>query len=64
MKFYLTFGQQNPFRDGWIEIIAEDYMSARQLVFDVFSDRWSGLYRAEEFDTKHFPAGKLGELIA
>ena len=66
MKFYLTFGQQSPLRNGWIEVEAESYEEARELVYNVFGSRWSMLYREEGFDERvkaHFPAGKLGETL-
>jgi len=36
MKFYLTFGQQSPFRNGWVEIEAKSLEVARNLAFDIF----------------------------
>jgi hypothetical protein len=66
MKFYLTFGQQSPFRNGWVEIEAEVYGAAHNLAMDVFGRHWSMLYREEEFKEArsiHFPAGKLGETL-
>jgi len=66
MKFYLTFGQQSPLRNGWIEIEAESYEEARELVISIFEKHWAMLYREEGFDERvkaYFPLGKLGETL-
>ena len=66
MKFYLTFGQQSPFRNGWVEVEAESWEVAHGLALDVFGRHWSMLYREEGFNEKvkvYFPAGKLGETL-
>lgn len=63
MKFYLTFGQQSPFRNGWVEIEVESLEVARNLAFDVFGKHWSMLYKEEEFEKEYFPSGKLGETL-
>lgn len=63
-KFYLTFGQESPARNGYIEVIAFDYQRARDLVFKTYGRQWSGLYTEDDFREAIdlFPAGKLGEL--
>lgn len=63
MKFYLTFGQQSPFRNGWIEIEARSYGEAHKLAFDAFGKHWSLLYPEENFAKGYFPLGKLGETL-
>lgn len=61
--FYLTFGQKYPWRNGYVEVIAPDYDTARKWVEDIFGNQWSNLYTEENFDKEAFPAGKLGETI-
>lgn len=62
--FYLTFGQNNSaFRNGWIEVEAENYEKAHELVIDRFSTKWSSLYNIDEFDPSFFPFGKIGETL-
>lgn len=61
--FYLTFGGKYPWRNGWVEVEAPDYETARQWVVDIFEQKWSNLKSAENFDKSYFPAGKLGETI-
>jgi hypothetical protein len=66
MKFYLTFGQQSPFRNGWVEVEADSYEEARKLVHNVFGAHWSFLYGEEGFNERvkaFFPSGKLGETM-
>ena len=64
--FYLTFGQQYPWRNGWVEVEAPSYDVAREWVVEIFDAKWSNLYKPEDFGPdvrSHFPAGKLGETI-
>lgn len=61
--FYLTFGQKYPWRNGWVEVLAPDYETARELVVEIFDAKWSSLYTEEHFNKEMFPAGKLGETI-
>jgi len=61
--FYLTFGQKYPWRNGWVEVLAYDYVGARQIVEKVFGRSWGWLYQKHNFEPKHFPAGKLGETM-
>lgn len=62
MIFYLTFGQDHPLIDGWIEVRASDYMEARRKILETFDTKWSSLYGAE-FQRKYFPAGKFGNTL-
>ena len=61
--FYLTFGQDNPLRDHWIEVTATDYNCARHEVEKVFGNHWSHLYTQEEWIGSegylHFKYGKF-----
>jgi len=61
--FYLTFGQQYPWRNGWVEVEAPDYETARKWVIDIFGEHWSNITPEEKFDKSYYPAGKLGETI-
>lgn len=62
MKFYLTFGQNSPMKDGWIEVIADNEYLARLKVVSEYGQKWSGLYNEFNFEKEDFPEGKLGEL--
>lgn len=62
MKFYLTFGQKSPAKDGWIEVIADNETQARLKVVKVYGQKWSGIYNEFTFEPKYFPKGKLGEI--
>ena len=61
--YYLTFGQKYPWRNGWVEVIAPDYETARKYVCEVFEDKWAFLYQEQDFKKEMFRAGKLGETI-
>lgn len=61
--FYLTFGNKYPWRNGWVEVKAPDYDTARQYVEEIFDNKWCNLYEEENFNKEFFPAGKLGETI-
>ena len=63
MKYYLTFGQQSPFRNGWVEVEAASYRKARTMVYDVLENHWSMLYEEKEFEKEYFPLGKIGETL-
>jgi len=62
-KFYLTFGQKYPWRNGWVEVEAPDMATARKYVCDIFEGKWSNIREEKDFDKSYFPAGKLGETI-
>jgi len=62
-KFYLTFGQRYPWRDGWVEVEAINYDMARKAVIEIFGKSWGWLYKEGEFDKKLFPDGKIGKTI-
>jgi hypothetical protein len=61
--YYLTFGQQYPWRNGWVEVEAPDFETARRWVENIFGFNWSDLKKEDEFDKSYYPAGKLGETI-
>lgn len=64
-KFYVSFGQKHPLRNGWVEVEAPDYASARDAVFNIFGMKFAfiretdDMARAKDF----FPAGQFGETI-
>ena len=62
-KYYLTFGQKYPWRNGWVEIEAPNYKTAREYVVDIFDTKWSDIKEEDVFDKSFYPAGKLGETI-
>jgi len=63
MTFYVTFGQKSPFRNGWVEVEAENYRLAREIVNDTLGKEFSMLYSEFDFDRRFFPKGKLGETL-
>jgi hypothetical protein len=63
-RYYLTFGQQNPQRDGYILVMAVSYEDARAKVIEVYGIKWSGLYAEKDFANEYFPKGQLGVLKA
>lgn len=77
-RYFITFGQKSPFRNGWVEIEvrsidekedrAEEraYNLARDQAFFSIGDGWSNIYDEGAFTKTrqdYFPAGKLGETI-
>lgn len=62
MKFYLTFGQSSPLKNGWVEVIAKNNEQARKKVFQEYSNKWSNLYTKKRFKKRYFPQGCLGQL--
>lgn len=63
MTFCVTFGQDHPLRDNWIEVEAPNAEQARARVFESFGSKWSFLYLKDEFNPKYFPGGKVGITI-
>lgn len=62
-KYYLTFGQKYPWRNGYVLVIAKDYNTAREYVESIFKEQFSFLYHEKDFKKDFFPAGQLGETI-
>lgn len=63
MRFYLTFGQNHPFRNNWVEVEAENEKRAREVVFETFGTKWAFLYIPERFKKYYFPEGKAGKTL-
>lgn len=61
--YYLTFGQKYPWRNGWVEVLAPDYETARGYVEQIFDKAWANLLDESNFCKKYYPAGKIGETI-
>ncbi len=61
-KFYLTFGQSSPAKNGWITVLAENLTEAREKVFAEYGRQWSGLYEDCDWNPEYFPAGEIGLL--
>ena len=70
-RFFVSFGQRSPFRQGYVEVIAKGkdenqaIVRARNAVFQALGDQWSMLYDEPTIikHKNHFPAGKIGETI-
>lgn len=63
--YYITFGQKSPFRDGWVEIVAESLEEA-QCCASYSLGHWLNCYTKEQFDQfdqVYYPAGKLGHTL-
>lgn len=61
-KYFFTFGTAHihhglQMQNRWIEIIAESYEIARQLMFARYDDKWAFQYDENNWDPKHFPLG-------
>jgi len=61
--FYVTFGQKSPFRDNWVEVLAENEQQARDKIFYIFGPYWSFMYSDDNFNMSMFPDGKVGKTI-
>lgn len=64
-KWYITFGQASPFKDNWIEIVADNEFAVRQ-----WANRyphWCGCYDEEYWldqnIAKWFPGGRSGDVL-
>lgn len=65
MKFYLTVGTgyaqtphpQGLHPDSWVEVEAEDYWKARELVVQNFGTAWAFLYTEDAFRPHYHPNG-------
>lgn len=62
-RFYLTFGQKSPFRDGYVLIVSPDKETARSEAFHIFGEKFASLYTEEDFDFKYFPEGQYGRVV-
>jgi hypothetical protein len=66
-KFYVTFGQGHPDRDGVVEIEAHNKDNAQNIAFKRFGNNWANIYdKVDMFGLdggedyariKHFPRG-------
>lgn len=63
MRFCVTFGQDHPLRDSWVEVEADNEEVARKAVFGVFDMRWAFMYKKEHFNPDYFPGGRVGRTI-
>uniref|UniRef100_A0A6H1ZIR9 Uncharacterized protein n=1 Tax=viral metagenome TaxID=1070528 RepID=A0A6H1ZIR9_9ZZZZ len=64
MQFFLTFGQDHPLKDCWVEVAASSSSEARAKVFRIFGDKWAFLYSIEYFEPEYYPSGKVGRTLA
>ena len=60
-KFYFTFGScETHAHPGCVQpIIAEDYGSARQAMFQEYGDKWAFSYTEEEWEAAKLRASKM-----
>jgi hypothetical protein len=58
--FCVTFGQNHPLKDNWIEVKALNYEEARKLAVDVLGNHFAFIRPKDEFDIECFPGGKVG----
>jgi hypothetical protein len=63
LKFYLTFGQCSPLKNGFIIVRAHDFDEARDKVVDQFGQKWSGLYFEDDWEPEFYPEGCKGILL-
>jgi hypothetical protein len=61
-KFYITFGQNHPLRNGYVVVRASDRELAREAAFDVFGTKWAFLHDETE-DMTWYSLGAIGEPI-
>jgi hypothetical protein len=72
--FYVTFGVKYAHEthphwpaahpDGWLEVIAPDYDTARALVHSYIGNVFAFMYEADRFDRKWHPRGRLATISA
>jgi hypothetical protein len=63
-KYYLTFGQNSPGRDGYEIIYALDELEARKKAVVLYGRQWASLTNEEDWNKsgkhRYFPVGLLG----
>lgn len=61
-RFICTFSQESPFKDGWIDIFANDVEEVRKYMKDY--PHWCGVYDFDYFhdegNSKFFSRGCIG----
>ena len=62
LRFYVTFGQLHPLRDGYVVIYAYTEAGARSAAFEVLGQKWASL-SMQIPDSKSFPEGTCGRPI-
>jgi hypothetical protein len=62
MIFYLTFPQSSIMKDGWFEVIADNFDLAEHAASKEFGTQRATLYVEQKFERSYFPKGKLGEI--
>jgi hypothetical protein len=68
-EFYVTFGAQYPrephpafpeaHHDGWVTIVADNYLDARDIAFRELRRHWAFIYTPGELNESWFPLGEL-----
>lgn len=62
LKFFVTFGQLHPLRDGYVIIEASTYENARAVIFEVLGTKWAFIQN-EDTDMSSYPMGPVGRPI-
>jgi hypothetical protein len=64
-RFYVTFGQKSPFRNGWVLVETDSFENAiDKVLYALGGDKsYSRIYVLGEFDPALFPLGQIGETI-
>lgn len=62
LKFFVTFGQLHPLRDGYMIVEASSYENARAAVFEVLGSKWAFI-QTEDTNMSMYPLGPIGRPI-
>jgi hypothetical protein len=63
MKFYITFGQKSPFRNGYVVIEAINVSVAHEIAMNSFGNKWAWVYSENEIRKEFFPLGQIGATL-
>ena len=59
--YYLTFGQKSPARNGWVEIIAENFERAKEIADSKYGQNGYSMIR-KDIKPEFFPSGRLDRI--
>lgn len=54
-SYFFTFGFGTPYRDCYVEILAENEDEARVAMVEAHGTKWSFQYEADKFDHDYYP---------
>lgn len=60
--YHFTFAHDHPLSHGWIEILAEDEITARWAMVELFGRKWGACYGVPP-PKEHFPDGRYGHPV-